>query len=235
MLRPVLVGIFFLALVLLAGCVADTPAGFQEGDPGIAPMTEIPLPDPVKTGRASVEEALQMRRSVRSYSRDPITLQELSQLLWAAQGITDPAGYRTAPSAGALYPLELTVAVARVEDLDPGIYRYRPPDHTLNRLATGNVTDALFRAALSQSAVRDAAAVIVISAVPARTTGKYGQRGMRYVYMEAGHAGQNIYLQAESLNIGTVSIGAFDDGEVGRIMNLEKGEIPLSLMPVGKP
>jgi SagB-type dehydrogenase family enzyme len=234
MLRPALAGIF-LAVVLLAGCVADTPAEFQEVDPGIAPMTEIPLPDPVKTGRTSVEEALQLRRSVRSYSRDPITLQELSQLLWAAQGITDPAGYRTAPSAGALYPLELTVAVARVEDLDPGIYRYLPLDHALNRLATGNVTNALFRAALSQSAVRDAAAVIVISAVPARTTGKYGQRGMRYVYMEAGHAGQNIYLQAESLNIGTVSIGAFDDGEVGRIMNLEEGEIPLSLMPVGKP
>lgn len=232
--RPGLTGIFLLAAIILTGCVADTPTGVQEMDHGADAMTIIPLPDPVKTSRTSVEEALQMRRSVRSFSSSPITMSELGQLLWAAQGITDPAGYRTAPSAGALYPLELSIAVRRVEDLDMGIYRYRPENHTLLPVADRDVTDAVYRAALSQSAVRDAAAVIVISAVPARTTGKYGQRGFRYVYMEAGHTAQNIYLQAVSLDLGTVSVGAFDDGEIARVMLLGEGEIPLYLMPVGR-
>lgn len=199
----------------------------------------INLPTPQKSGGRSIEEVLAARRSVREYADMPLTprrpLADLSQLLWAAQGVTDePRGFRTAPSAGALYPLEVYVAVGEVTDLPAGVYRYLPAEHQLERIVEGDVRRDLSGAALNQSAVEDAAAVIAIAGVYERTTGKYGERGVRYVYMEAGHAAQNIYLQAASLGLGTVTIGAFHDDEVKRVLGMNEDERPFYLMPVGR-
>jgi SagB-type dehydrogenase family enzyme len=199
------------------------------------PINEkIKLPEPKYDSNTSVEQALLKRRSVRVYKDEPLALTEVSQLLWAAQGITDPRGFRTAPSAGALYPLELYVVAGNVNDLPDGIYRYKPHKHELAMVVEGDKRTELCNAALDQPSIKDAAAVIVFSAVYERTTGKYGERGIRYVHIEVGHAAQNIYLQAVSLNPGLVVIGAFDDEEVKKIMNMEDKEHPLYIIPVGK-
>jgi len=213
---------------LLVGCIGAKPS------PLVADSPFITLPTPTYNSQTSLETALLERRSVREYSAEPLTLAEISQLLWAAQGITHPSGLRTAPSAGALYPLEVYLLAANVVDLPAGIYHYRPQDHTLLLVAAGDQRQSLCQAALNQSAVQDAAAVIVIAAIYDRTTVKYGERGVRYVHMEAGSAAQNVYLQAQSLGIGTVFIGAFQDGEVAQIMHMSKDETPLGLMPVGR-
>lgn len=195
----------------------------------------IALPTPRYDSATSVEQALLKRRSVREYADAPLTLAELGQLLWAAQGVTDLAGFRTAPSAGALYPMEAYAVVGNVSGLAAGIYRYRPGEHALERTATGNRLAELSKAALGQAAVRDAAVVLVLAAVYERTTKKYGERGVRYVHMEAGHVSQNVYLQAVSLGLGTVTIGAFYDAEVKRVVGLADNEQPLYLMPIGRP
>ena len=161
-------------------------------------------------------------------------LAELSQLMWAAQGMTDPRGLRTAPSAGALYPLELYVVAGNVTGLPPGIYKYRRERHELLSLAKGDRRNDLCNAALGQSSIRRAAVVIVLSGVYGRTTVKYGERGIRYVHMEAGHAAQNVYLQAVPLQLGTVVIGAFHDEEVKRMMMMTDKEKPLYIIPLGR-
>jgi len=195
----------------------------------------IMLPEPRYASATSVEEALLERRSVRAYSgEDPLVIEEVSQLLWAAQGITAPWGGRTAPSAGALYPLELYVVIGDVEGFDNGVYRYRPDEHELEKVRDGDVRAELADAALGQESIRDAAIDIVFTAVYARTTVKYRERGIRYVQMEAGHAAQNVYLQAVALDLGTVTVGAFIDSDVKAIMNLEEPEEPLYIMPVGR-
>jgi len=194
----------------------------------------IILPEPRCDSDVSVEEALLKRRSVRNYTDDALTLQELAQLLWAAQGITDPSGKRTAPSAGALYPLEVYVVVGGVENVAKGVYRYRPHQHELVRVLEGEQREALARAALSQQCVADGTIDIVITGVYDRTTGKYGDRGVRYVHMEAGHAAQNIYLQTVAMNLGMVVIGAFYDDQVKEVLNLPENEEPLYIMPVGR-
>jgi SagB-type dehydrogenase family enzyme len=194
----------------------------------------IKLPEPAYKSNTSVEEALLKRRSVRDYKDKPLTLAEVSQLLWAAQGITGSFGFRTAPSAGALYPLEVYIVVGNVKDLPAGIYKYRPHKHELEMVVKGDKRNELYRAALSQSSVRDAAAVIIFSAVYERTTVKYGERGIRYVYIEAGHAAQNVFLQTVSLNLGAVVIGAFYDDEMKKIMKITDREQPLYIMPVGR-
>ena len=194
----------------------------------------IALPDYVEHHDTSVEEALLARSSVREYLQEPLELSEISQLLYAAQGITRPGGYRTAPSAGALYPLELYVVAGDVNDLPDGIYHYQPDGHELIKTADGDHREALSNAALGQEPVRDAAAVLVISAVPERTTVKYGERGIRYIHMEVGSVAQNVYLQAVPLNLGTVFIGAFYDEEVSQVLKLGNEEIPLCLLPVGR-
>jgi SagB-type dehydrogenase family enzyme len=194
----------------------------------------VALPEPRTNSETSVEGALSRRRSVREYSDDPLTLSEVGQLLWAAQGITgDNQRYRAAPSAGALYPLELYVAAKKVEDLAPGVYRYRPDSHALVPVIEGDVGAALARAALGQEWIEDGAIVLTFAAVYERTTQKYGARGRQYVHMELGHAAQNVYLQAEALDLGTVAIGAFDEGEVRRVTGMANDEVPLYLMPVG--
>ncbi|WP_067053177.1 SagB/ThcOx family dehydrogenase [Methanofollis ethanolicus] len=225
--------VLLAATVVLVG-LAAVFLGQETGVAGESENETVKLPQPQTAGSISVEEALAGRRSVRDYGAAPITLADLGQLLWAAQGVTDVRGYRTAPSAGALYPLEVTVAAGDVADLPAGVYRYVPSGHLLYRLADGDARSALAGAALDQSAIEEATAVIAISGVYGRTTGKYGERGIRYVHMEAGHASQNIYLQAVSLGIGTVSIGAFDDEGVGKVLMMEEDERPLYLMPVGK-
>jgi SagB-type dehydrogenase family enzyme len=192
------------------------------------------LPTPLHDGDTSIEQALLERRSVRSYTNEPLTIAEVSQLLWAAQGITSPTGGRTAPSAGALYPLEVYLVAGEVGDLPPGIYHFVPDEHALNLVVAGDQRQNLYEAALNQSAVREAAAVIVFTAIYERTTGKYGERGKQYVHMETGTAAQNIYLQAASLDLGTVFIGAFQDDQVQDVLQLSEDEIPLAMMPVGR-
>ena len=197
-------------------------------------MEVVKLPSPRKDGPVSVEAALLKRRSVRLFKDIPLSLQAVSQLLWAAQGITDKRGFRTAPSAGALYPLELYLFAGQVNGLASGIYRYRVKDHELHPVTKGDYRETLCRAALRQDSICQAPTVFLIAAVPERTTGKYGERGVRYIHMEAGHAAQNILLQAEALNLGSVVIGAFTDHEVSKLLKMEKGSLPLSIIPVGK-
>jgi SagB-type dehydrogenase family enzyme len=189
-----------------------------------------PLPTPLLVGQLSLEAALAGRRSVREFSARPLTEVELGQLLWAAQGITDPRGYRTAPSAGALYPLEVYVATA------DGLFHYEVDSHGLTVAGGTDLRPALYEAALHQEPVRQAAAVFVIAAVYERTAVKYGaERSPRYVHLEAGHAAQNLLLQAVALGLGAVPIGAFDDSGVQRALGLPAGELPLYLIPVGQP
>ena len=193
------------------------------------------LPEPRLHGTLSLEEALARRRSVRDYADASLTLEQLSQLLWSAQGITESRyGLRTAPSAGALYPLEVYVAVERVDGLRAGVYRYAPRQHRLELVLARSVREQLCRDALSQSAVVDAPVTLAFAAVFERTTRKYGERGRRYVAMEVGHAAQNVCLQATALGLGTVVIGAFEDGSVQRTLGMRGDEEPLYLMPVGR-
>jgi SagB-type dehydrogenase family enzyme len=194
----------------------------------------IALPAPVVTGKHSIEALLQHRRSVREYPDATISLAEIGQLLWAAQGITHAGGYRTAPSAGALYPLELYVVAGHVAGLTKGIYHYHPKGHDLIKTGEGDLRAALAQATFGQSSVEQAAAVIVFSAVYARTEKKYGNRAMRYVHIEVGHAAENLFLQAESLGLATVVVGAFHDHEVTTVLHLPADHEPLLLMPIGR-
>ncbi len=196
---------------------------------------EIALPTPSHSSRISVEMALQQRRSLREYLDMPVTLAEVSQLLWASQGVTNKHGYRTAPSAGALYPLEVYLVAGHVTGLPVGVYKYRPHTHTLVNIVEGDLRSDLASAALGQSPVRDGAIVLVLAAVYERTTTKYGRRGSQYVHMEVGHVAQNVYLQTVSLELGTVFIGAFSDDSVKDVLKMSDTERPLGIMPIGRP
>jgi SagB-type dehydrogenase family enzyme len=198
------------------------------------PLQKIQLPEPRYGGDVSVEQALQTRRSVRSYKNDPLNISEISQILWSAQGITSPRGFRAAPSAGALYPLELYAVAGNIKSISPAIYKYKPDDHLLLEMVSGDRRSELSRAALRQSAIRKAPAVLLFCAVYERVTGKYGQRGIRYVHMEVGHAAQNACLQAIALGLNSVIIGAFEDAEVKMIANLAAEEQPQCLVPIGR-
>lgn len=188
------------------------------------------LPAPERKGTLSLEEALAERRSVREFADTPLTRAELGQLLWAAQGVTHPAGLRTAPSAGALYPLEV-YAVTR-----EATYRYEPQGHQMSVHLDGDARPRLHEAALRQEPVLKAPAVIVIVAVYARTAAKYGgERSPRYVQLEVGHAAQNVLLEAVALNLGAVPIGAFEDELVKQALALPSDQQPLYLLPVGHP
>jgi SagB-type dehydrogenase family enzyme len=194
-----------------------------------------PLPEPRFESAASLEETLAERRSVRTFRDEPLSLTETAQLLWAAQGITDrPRGLRTAPSAGALYPMEVFLVVRKADGLSPGVYRYLPGGHELESVRAGDLSGALAEAALGQSSIREAPAAIVLAGVYARTRGRYGDRTERYVHMEAGHVGQNIALQAAALGLSSVMMGAFQDLEVARVVGMSTGEAPLYIIPVGK-
>lgn len=198
-------------------------------------MTElIDLPRPRADGDLSVERALQQRRTVRDFRRTPMTVPLVAQLLWSAQGITRADGLRTAPSAGALYPLQTYLVAGNVTGLPPGIYRYEPGRHRLHRVAVGDRRAELARAALGQSWIAEAPAILVFGADASRTTGKYGSRGIGYVHIEVGHAAQNVFLQAQALGLGAAVVGAFDDGAVAALLAMSREERPLYLMPVGE-
>jgi SagB-type dehydrogenase family enzyme len=193
-----------------------------------AAMKNIELPKPKTKGAVSVEEAIQKRRSVRSYEKKDISLADLSQLLWSCQGITDPRGaYRAAPSAGALYPLEIYIAKS------DGLFHYMPDGHRLEELSGQDLRPALRDASFGQDYVGDAAVDIIICAVYERVTGRYGARGIRYTDMEAGHAAQNVFLQAVALGLDSVPIGAFTDTEVSGVLKLPANVKPIYILPVG--
>ena len=183
---------------------------------------------------ASLEELLRERRSVRDYADAPLTQDEVLKLLWAGQGITRAWGGRTAPSAGALYPLELYLVAGNVENLAPGVYKYKPTQNTLSLVKDGDVRAGLAAAAWGQACVREGAIDIVIAAVYERTTRKYGPRGETYVHIEVGHAAQNICLQATALGLGLVTVGAFQDQLVKMIVGMAANEAPLYVIPVGR-
>jgi SagB-type dehydrogenase family enzyme len=228
-----MLGLAIILLTFACGCVPSTNAL----TPTLAPEPEsiiIELPEPRYDSNVSIEQSLLRRRSIRSYSDESLTLQELSQLLWAAQGVTDPKGFRTAPSAGALYPLELYVVAGDVQDLSPGVYRYEPEEHQLLRTMEGDKSAELAEAAVWQDFIGEGAIVIVFTAVYERTTVKYGDRGIRYVHMEAGHAAQNLCLQATAMDLGVVTVGAFYDEEVAKLLGLPGDEQPLYVIPVGR-
>ncbi len=196
------------------------------------------LPPPRKLTSLSVEEAILLRRSVREYLREGLSIDEVSMLLWAAQGVTDVfRGFRAAPSAGATYPLNtyLVVGDKCVRELPAGVYAYIPENHSLRTRFEGDVRDELADAALGQPWIREAPVTIAFTAVFERTTGRYGRRGVRYVYIDTGHAAQNVYLMATALGLGTVGVGAFIDEEVSKVLKLSSSESPVYLMPVGKP
>lgn len=192
------------------------------------------LPPPRPASAVSVEEALASRRSDRHFADAPLTLADAAQLLWAAQGITRAEGLRTVPSAGALYPLEIYLVVGTVATVPAGVYRYLPEHHRLVPAVSGDLRRELASAAFHQNWIAEAPAILAIAAVIRRTRLKYGERGERYVHIEAGHAAQNVCLQAVALGLGTTIIGAFADAEVKRLLGLTEEE-PLLLVPVGKP
>ena len=183
----------------------------------------IKLPKPNYQGM-SLEETIKKRRSIRAYSKKALTLPQLSQLLFSAQGITgNHYGHdvRTAPSAGALYPLEVYLVANNVEGLSQGIYHYTIKEHAVELLQEGNFREAITDAGLGQDMLGDAPVTFILSAVFERTRKKYGDRSLRYVYMEAGHVSQNISLQAVSLGLGSVCVGAFHDELVNSLVGLD--------------
>jgi len=220
-----------LGAVLMAGALAEDTMAHEVHT--LERVSAITLPAPRLDGGAALEHALAERRSVREFASGALTLPQVAQLLWAAQGVTHGDGLRTAPSAGALYPLELYVVAGAVDKLAPGIYRYVPGKHKLEPVIIGDQRRPLCAAALAQECVAAGAVVFVFTAVERRTTRKYGPRGVRYVHMEAGHAAQNLALQATALGLGSVTVGAFDDAAVARLLHLPGDEAPLYLMPVG--
>jgi len=191
------------------------------------------LPAPQTHGTISIEEALQARRSRRHFQDRPLTQQQLSQILWAAYGITSPHGLRTTPSAGALFPLEIYVVVGNVTGIEPGVYRYSAHEHIIVQVAYGDVRYALAQAAVGQSSVRYAPAIIAYSAVFERMLPRYGERGIMYTHMEVGHSAQNVYLQAAAMGLGTVAVGAFIEEYISEVLILPDNETPLYLMPFG--
>lgn len=197
--------------------------------------SSISLTPPTRSEALSLQAALAQRRSVRSYSTQALTLAALSELLWAAQGVSGDRGLRTAPSAGALYPLELYVVARHVDGLASGVYRYAPGAHAIERMLDQPGGPELSRAAGGQPAVASAPLVLAITAMPAPTVAKYGARASRYVAFEAGAASQNVALKAAALGLGTVVVGAFDDDGVAQALGLSAGARPLALMPVGRP
>jgi SagB-type dehydrogenase family enzyme len=236
---------FLLVLAGLGALVAGCGGGEEEAPATPTPSSSLPtlgtppisLPDPRLKGEMSLEEAILNRRSRRDFKDSPLTLGEVSQILWAAQGITDETGLRAAPSAGALYPLDLYLVVGErgVEGLGEGVYHYLPQSHSLQLTLTGDVRQTLARLSVEQMFIAEAPLSLVITAEYERTTKKYGERGVRYVHMEAGHVAQNVYLQAEALGLGTVTVGAFQDEEIARALNLPPNYMPLYVMPIGHP
>lgn len=222
--------------LILAGVLMAAPGCGQE-PPATPPPTgdDIPLPAPGVTGAMSVEEAFHRRRSVRAFGSDPLESATVGQLLWGAQGVSDPRGLRTAPSAGAMYPLEILVLIGAVDGVDAGVYRYRPAAHTLVPVASGDRRESVAEASLGQEWMAEAPVLLVVAAEMAPTAGRYGERAPRYVHMEVGHVAQNVYFHATALGRGITMVGAFQDGTLARLLDLGPGVVPLAILPVGRP
>jgi len=194
------------------------------------------LPDPVLDGAASLERTVHQRRTIRSFEGKALTLKQFSQLLWAAQGITETGGFkRAAPSAGALYPMDIYGAVGRdcIEKLDAGVYQYEPADHSISLVQEGDFRRDIAIASLGQMWMAYAPVTVVIAAEYSRIMVKYGQRGIRYAMIEAGHIGQNIFLQSEAMGLAAGIVGAFEDQKIIQVMGIKETHEPLLIMPVG--
>jgi len=233
--------IFFILLSNCSNKTTENGDNIKLTKSNETPLTYI-LPSPKTDGDISVEKALMNRRSHRHFQNSEISAEQLSQILWAAYGITNPmpnypflkGGLRTAPSAGGLYPFEIYVAVGKVENIESGVYKYISQEHKIIRTIDKDIRDELCAAALGQEMIKDAPVTVIYSAIFSRTTNKYGARGReRYVCMDLGHSAENIYLQVEALHLGTCAIGAFIDNKLSQILQLPTEEEPLYLMPVG--
>jgi len=194
----------------------------------------IRLPEARRTEGIPVEEALNRRKSCRDFMSRPLTLGQLSQILWSAQGSSSRGSfYRTAPSAGATYPLDIFCCVGKVEGIQQGVFIYAPREHVIALHLEGDKRRELAEAALWQDFIREAPLSIIVAATLERIIARYGERGRRYTFIEVGHVGQNIYLMAESLGLGTVAVGAFYDEKVAQVLNLPEEMIPIYIMPIG--
>ena len=200
------------------------------------------LPSPQTDGTISIEHALANRRSHRSFTDEAISAEQLSQVLWAAYGITNPipgnpnlrGGLRTAPSAGALYPFEIYILVGKVTGVETGLYQYISQEHKIVKVTDQDLREGLSVAAFGQVHIKEAPISILYAAIYSRMTGKYGDRGRdRFVCIDLGHSAQNVYLQAGALNLGTCAVGGFNDEKVVELMQLPEEEVPLYIMPVG--
>jgi SagB-type dehydrogenase family enzyme len=195
----------------------------------------IKLPAPARKGALTVSEALAVRRTVRGFASRALDLAQVSQLLWDADGLSDPRGLRTSPSAGATYPLDLYLVVGErgVNNLPAGVYYYLVAEHALKAVAPGEVRPAVVRACLHQTWMAEAPVMVVITGEYRRCTARYGQRGIRYTHMEAGNVSQNLFLAAEDLGLGAGIVGAFEDKALGQVLHLPPAHEPLLVMPVG--
>ena len=249
MQRRDLMNIFSLIILAMIVVSLPTVVPCQDGSKsaGQGAASAIQLPAPRTDGQCSVEKALATRRSVREFKDEPLSIAALSQLVWAAQGMTLKmdapqnwswgtwqGGKRTAPSAGALYPLELYIVVGKVDGLKPGVFKYKPQTHQLLNVLAGDKRSELATAALGQKWMESAPCVFVVGAVYKRTEVKYGERAPRYVHIEVGHAVENICLEAVALDLGTTMVGAFKDDEVKKVVGMSDEEQPLAIVPVGK-
>jgi SagB-type dehydrogenase family enzyme len=194
------------------------------------------LPPEKTEGTVSVEQAISQRRTVRAFMSKPLALHQFSQLLWAAQGIMKKSGFkRSVPSAGALYPMDVYGVAGKdsVAKIEAGVYHYEPKGHMVSLVIGGDLREALSRASLSQMWMAKAPVNIVITAEYSRAAIKYGKRGVRYAMIEAGHIGQNLFLQAEALGLKAGIVGAFQDNEIIRVMNIPSSHEPLLIVPIG--
>ena len=222
---------------LLAADALPSTSGRGAGGEGLPQANTAPhaytLPAPKLDGRISVEKTLKTRRSLRKFQNKELTQEQLSQLLWSAYGITAPPRFRTSPSAGGTYPLEIYAAVGNVKGIQPGLYKYIPREHKITQTINTDIRPELTQASLNQRMITAAPVTLIWTAVFERTTARYGDRGIKYVHMEIGHSSQNVYLQATALNLGTCAIGAFTDKKITDLLQLPPKEAPLYLMPVG--
>jgi SagB-type dehydrogenase family enzyme len=216
------------SLIMVMGILMFNPSG------GFA-AAAIKLPPPAKKGGTALAEALAARRTVRHFASRPLDLAQISQLLWEADGLSDPRGLRTSPSAGATYPLDLYLVVGErgMTDLPAGVYHYFIAEHALAPVAAGDLRAAVARASLHQTWMTEPPVMVVITAEYRRCTARYGQRGIRYTHMEAGNVSQNVFLAAEALGLGAGIVGAFDDQALAQVLKLLPAHEPLLVMPVG--
>lgn len=241
----ILIIIVGVSLVLSSSAQENMPEKSTQG----AESEILQLPEPRLESDMSVEKALSLRRSTRTFSEEALSLSDIAQILWAGQGFTkkreEPpskwnvkyewqGGYRTAPSAGAQMPMELYVVAGNVKGLEKAVYKYIPQTHSIKKVLDGDKRMDVYNVALKQNSIKEGAALIIMSGVYERTSFKYGDRAQRYVHIEVGAILENIYLQCGALGLGTVMVGAFKDEQLKNVLDLPEDEHPLAIMPLGK-